>query len=260
MNSKPPLLSTLATFSGCAIVCGSLLLTVVFPQLHLGVLVVVGGLLGSPLIVLGLRLHSRSIAQEGTEKSFWPTGTEIRRWRWGSVAIATFLACFIGPAALAIAVGFLLPPGDQWSVVALRLVWIASAVAGGVWWVKFVSSRIPSWFRGRVSDEMLAWLTHQPVAEEVMTAKAAAIRNWQLVVVAGVAFSVAFGAIDFDSPWLDIDGGVRRTRGLLRVIQWCRGNPNTVTSSAVLVGTAASAWYVYQIGRAMVRSNAKASG
>ena len=49
MNSKSPLLSTLVTLAGCAIVFGSLMLTVVFPQLHLGVLVVVGGLLGESL-------------------------------------------------------------------------------------------------------------------------------------------------------------------------------------------------------------------
>lgn len=80
------------------------------------------------------------------------------------------------------------------------------------------------------------------------------------MIIAGVAFSVAFGAIDFDSPWFEIDGGVRRTRGLVLVIQWCRGNPNTVTSSAMLVGAAASACYLYRIWRAMVRSDAKASG
>ena len=176
------------------------------------------------------------------------------------MAIATVLVCFIGPVALAIAVGLLLPPGDQWGVVALRLLWIVAAVVGWVWWVKFVSARIPAWFRGRVSEEMLVAMTRQQVADEAMTAKAAAIRHWQLVLIAGIAFSVAFGAIDFDSPWFEIDGGVRRTRGLMLVIQWCRGNPNTVTSSAVLVGTAASAWYVYQIWRAIERSNAKPSG
>ena len=65
---------------------------------------------------------------------------------------------------------------------------------------------------------MLDAITRQPVGEEVMTGKAAAIRHWQLVIIAGVAFSVAFGAIDFDSPWFEIDGGVRRTRGLMLVI------------------------------------------
>lgn len=178
MNSKSPIVSTLVTLAGCAIVFGSLLLTVVFPQLHLGVLVVVGVLLGSPLIVLGMRLHPQSNSKEIAEKPFWPTGTEIRKSLWGIVAIATVLVCFIGPVALAIAGGFLLPPGDQWGVVALRLLWIASAMVGWVWWVKFVSTKIPQLFRGRLSDEMLNAITRQPLAEEVMTGKAAAIRHW----------------------------------------------------------------------------------
>jgi hypothetical protein len=255
-NAKPPIASTLANLAGGAIIFGSLLLTVQFPQLHLGIAIAIGAVLGTPFIVLGLRLHERSLPTDGPSKQFWPTRTEGSRVFWGSVAVVTLCTSIVGPVALIIAIGYFLPSGDNWGIVTIRLLFVALAFCGWYGWFKFASITIPNWFRGRLSDETLDAFTREEPTEQPTTAFAAARKNWQLIVIALVALCIALGIIDFDSPWLDFDAGPKRTRGLVRLIQWCRGNPKTVTSSAVIVATVSSAWYVFQIRRATVPPNA----
>lgn len=252
---NPPIASTLATLAGCAMVFGSLLLTLAFPDLHLGVAIAIGAVLGTPFIVLGLRLHPQSNPVGDASRQFWPTRTEARRVLWGVIAFFTLLACVFGPIVLLFSLGYVLPSGDDWGIVTIRLLFVAFAICGCYWWFKFASKTIPSRFRGRLSDEALDAFTCDEPDEQPTTAVAAATRNWQLLVIALVTLCVASGVIDFDSPWLNIDAGPRRTRGLVSLVQWCRGNPNTVTSSAVIVGTAALAWYVLQIRRATVNTD-----
>ena len=258
-NRKPPIASTLATLAGCAIVFGSLLLTLAFPRLHLGIAIAIGAVLGTPFIVLGLRLHPPSIAADGPSKQFWPTRREARGVLWGFVAFVTLCACILGPLGIVIAVGVFLPAGDTWGIVAVRLLFIGAAVLAWYWWVKFAATTIPNWFRGRLSDETLDAITRDEPSEEPKTAKAAAIKYWQVAAIALVAFCVGFGVIDFHSPWLNIDAGPKRTHGLVRLLQWCRGNPNTVTSSSILVGAAALAWYIFQVCRVVAKPNATLS-
>jgi len=255
-NPKPPIASTLASLAGSAIVFGSLLLPLQFPELHLGIAIAIGAVFGTPFIVLGLRLYEGSLPADGTSKPFWPTRAEGGRVFWGVVALVTLCASIFGPIVLFIGIGYFLPSGDDWSVVTIRLLFVALAVLGYYRWFQFASKTIPSWFRGRLSDEALDAFTRDEPKERPTSPVAAATRNWHLLAVALVAFCVALGVIDFDSPWLNIDAGSRRTRGLVRLIQWCRGNPNTVSSSATIVGTAAFAWYVFQIRRASFSTDA----
>jgi hypothetical protein len=255
-NEKPSVASTLATLAGCAMVAGSLLLTLAFPQLHLAIALAIGSVLGAPFIVWGLRLHPHSNSAETTPRPFWPVQTEARSLFWGFVAGVTLLTCFIGPIAVVVSVSYLLPSGDHWGIVAIRLAFIVLSILGWYGWVQFASQTIPPWFRGKLSDATLDAILRDKPPEEPKTAKAAAIKNWQLAVIALVAFCVAFQAIDFNGPWLNIDGGPKRTRTIVRLLQWCRGNPNTIRSSSALVGTAALAWYLYRIRRAvMIRAN-----
>ena len=252
---KPPIASTLATLAGCVIVFGALLLTLAFPDLHLGIAIAIGAVLGTPFIVLGFRLHSKWNPVDDGSRQFWPTRTDARRVLWGFIAFFTLLACVIGPIVLLMSLGYFLPSGDDWGIVVIRLLFVAFALLGYYWWFKFASKTIPNRFRGRLSDEALDAFTRDEPNDQPTTAVAAATRNWQLLVIALVAWCVALEVIDFDSPWLNIDAGPRQTRGLVRMILWCRGNPNTVTSSAVIVGTASLARYFFQIRRATVNTD-----
>ena len=249
-NHKTPIASTLATLAGCAIVFGSLLLIAVFPRLHLAVALAIGFVFGTPFIVLGLRLDSSSDTKDETSGRFWPTRTEARGLFWGLVAFATLAGSILVPFGLVIAIGFYMPPGDTWGIVAGRLLFVATAMIAGYMWLQYASATIPNWFRGRISDETLdAFLADEP-PESPTTARAAAVKHWQVAAIALLAFCIASGVIDFQSPWLDIDAGSKRTRGAIRVLQWCRGNPNTVTSSSFIVGLVATGWYAVKIRQA----------
>lgn len=247
--TKPPTASTLATVVGCSCVFGSLLLTLAFPRLHLGVAIAIGAVTGAPFIALGLLLHSRSISRDS--KQFLPTITETQNLLWGGVAWAVFFVSLLAPVAIFGVLGYLLPPGDDWGMVALRLLFISVVCLVCYRWVKFVSAIIPGWFRGRVSDQTLDAMTRQEPRDEPKSRKAAALKYFHLVIIALVTFCIACGAIHFP----DIKVGPRRIRGLIGLIQWCRGNPNTVTASAGLVGAGALVLYFYRIYRASVKAS-----
>jgi hypothetical protein len=158
-DPRPPIASTLALLTGNAILFGSLLLTLVFPQLHLGLAVAFGAMLGTPFFVLGFRLQSQSNPGDGTSKPFLPTRTEARRVFRGLVAFAIFLACFYGPLALVVLTGYILPAGDNWRVVTIRLSFVVLAACSWYSLVRFISKTTPNWFRGRLPDKTLHTLT-----------------------------------------------------------------------------------------------------
>lgn len=78
-RNQQPLASTLATVSGCLSLFGSLLLTLKFPALHIGIAIAIGGVLGAPLIVLGLRLGEQTPPDDVESRRFWPTRVEGSR-------------------------------------------------------------------------------------------------------------------------------------------------------------------------------------
>lgn len=253
---KPPIASLLATLVGVIVIMSLFLtLTLAYPLLHPGIAIAIGLVLGMPFIAWGLHLHPQSIPVDGASRGFWPTRTEARRVLWGVLAVFTLLFCILVPMALLVALGYFLPSGDNWGVVTLRLVFVAFSLLAYNWWFRFASKTMPELFRKRLSDETIDSFMRSEPPEQPANAVAAAKRNWQLPVAALVALSLAFGVIDLNSPWLKIDAGPRRTRGLVLLIQWCRGNPNTTRSSGLIVGTAALAWYVVQIRRASANTD-----
>ena len=170
------------------------------------------------------------------------------------LGLLTFFGCFLVPILVWGVAALLLPAGDDWGTVIIRLAYMAAAVCGGYWWIKFAFEKLPDLFRGKISDKTLDAFTREEPKDEPKTATSAVLKNWQLPLIALVAFLVASGVIDFSSPWLDIDLGARRARRLMRLMVWCRGNPNTVLSSTVLVGVGALGLYAYRIGRAAMHN------
>ena len=147
----------------------------------------------------------------------------------------------------------LFPPGDNWGTVGLRLSLLVLAAGGVYWWVNFTRRKLPDLFRGKLSDETLGALTREEQGDEQKTATGAVLKNWELPLIAILAFCVAFGVIDFNNPWLNMNGASPRARGLVRLIAWCCGNPNTLVSLSVLVGLGALGLYSYRIVRAAIQ-------
>jgi hypothetical protein len=238
-HPKPTALANVATFSGMALIFGSLLLTLVFPRLHVGIAIAIGAALGAPLVILGLWLGSNHAAANQPPRSFWPTKAEA----WGILGVLVFFACVLAPVCMFLLIAFFLPSGDDWGIVILRIVTVVVALGASIWWIKFASKTIPKWF----PDGTIDAFTWETPAEEPKSAAVAAYKNWQIGVIAIVAFCVAFGVIDYNSPILNVDAGGKRARGFMRLITWCRGNPNTVTSSSALVGFGALGFYAFRI-------------
>ena len=108
----------------------------------------------------------------------------------------------------------------------------------------------PLFFRGKLSDETIDADTLQKPRVQPTTALEAAVNNWHLAIVAVASFFVAFDVINLDDAWLNVKIGPRYARGFTRIVAWCRGNPNTVTSSAAIVGICALIVYGLRIVRA----------
>lgn len=189
-------------------------------------------------------------------KPFWPTREEGRHLLWGCAFFATFFALIFGPIVIGSIVIPLLPSGDGWGIVTARLVLVAAVALAWYRWGKSIVISIPTWFHGRISNELYGLLTRDEPPDEPKSATAAAFKNWQLAAVALAAFCIAYGVVALDNPLLDLDVGPKRTRSLVHMIQWCRGNPNTVVSSSVLVGVAALGRYIFLIRRAAAKPKA----
>ncbi len=249
-NPRSSVRSTLATYSGIFVMCVPFMLAAFYPRVPIVISLIVGAILGTPLVVLGLWLHPNSSSDNRSARRFWPTQTEL----WGILGFLTFLGSFLIPLGILGVAAFLLPRGDDWGTVFIRIAFVIVAVLGCYWWVKFALKKLPQLFRGKISDDTLDAFTWEEPRHEPKTVTSAVLKNWQLPLIALIAFFVAFGVIDLSSPWLDMDGNGRRVRNLMRLIVWCRGNPNTVLSSSVLLGLGALGLYIYRIRRATTQN------
>ena len=213
------------------------------PSFPIWMAIALGALVGGPLVVFGMRIHPNSDPEGEHSQSFWPT----RKQGWGLLAFFVFFASVLIPFAI-FAIGvFLLRKGDDWGIVILRLVFLVSIGLGAYCWFKFAAKRLPEWFRGKLSDELLDAFTREPPQESPTSVIDAATKNWRLVLVAAVALCISMGFVDLDSPWLNFEASTKRTRGFIALIRWCRGNPNTVWSSALLLGLGSLGLLAYRI-------------
>jgi hypothetical protein len=258
MKETSKFFSVLATVSGSVIFAGSLLLTVVFPQLHIAFAVAIGAVLAGPLIVLGLRIHPQATGEDGGARRFWPAGSEARGLVWGVVAFVTLAVCLLMPCSVVVLVWARLPPGDNWNVVGVRLLFFTSAYCGWSWWLGVCTSTIAPWFRGKVPDSFVNSFSRKEVPVEPATIKDAAAKDWQLAVIALVTFLIATGAINLNGFGLQPVARPGQVRTIVAAVMWCQAHPNTTRATAVLVAVAASITFLYRLHRAAEKSNENA--
>ena len=107
-------------------------------------------------------------------------------------------------------------------------------------------------FRGKFADATIDSFVESQSPKEPGSTKEAVLMNWQLLVIMAIAFLVVFGVINLNNPAMQPNVGPQRFRGLVRILAWCRGNPNTVTTSSALVGIGTLALFVYRVLRTYV--------
>jgi len=176
-------------------------------------------------------------------RPFWPTRKELRECGWVALLFACLMVVGLAPLAL-IPLLWLLPAGDDWPIVATR---IGLVIGVGVGWRIAINaaarfgSRV---FRGRLPASFGDDLLHESPPTASLTQ--ALRENWSLLVVASVGLAVFLGWLDFNNPALNVANAPRRGRGVIVVLQWCQGNPNTVSASALIVFLGSLGLYLYR--------------
>lgn len=247
--------STLAMVSGIVVFVGSLLLVVVFPQLHIAFAVAIGAVLAGPLFALALRLHPQATVEDGGSKRFWPEGAEARDLFWGIVGFITLTVCLLTPFFVAVKVWASLPAGDNWNVVGVRLLFFTAAYCGCSWWFGVCFKTVAPWFRRKIPDGFVDSFSRKEVPVEPTNVKEAAAKDWQLAVIALFAFFLATGAINLNGLGLQPVARPGRVRTIVAAIIWCQAHPNTTRATAALVAVAASVTFLDRLRRAAEESN-----
>ena len=230
------------TIAGMAVIMGAFVLGSSFYQMPLPLLMFFGVVIGGPMIGCGLHLESKIQTPAAARTSFWPSAKDTRKAGWNVLLYIAFILPIIMLPPL-----LFLPKGDDWFMATLRLSLVI--VIGSIWYLWLQTS--PFWsekyFRGRASDGVVDhFQKREPKPKNLYTALKA---NWPVLGIAVAAFAVVFGVIDFQNPALNLDAGSKRFRTLGRILLWCRGNPNTVWSSSLIIGIGASVVFSYQILR-----------
>jgi hypothetical protein len=220
-----------------------------YPNVPIVVAMALGAIIATPLLVLGFRIHPDASAK-ARNNHFLPSQPE----KWSMASMWALAVADIMPPVLCIAIAYLLPAGDDWGFVALRLSLLVIAGCAWVGWRMWVRPRIETWFRGKTSNDVIEITDRHERQDIPRTAIASEWNTWGLALIAIPALCVAFGLFDFDNPWLDSD--VERSRGQGRVyaliIAWCRANPNTVWSVSLLLGAGALGLFAFRVGRAFM--------
>ena len=249
MNSEL-LLARFYMFGGIAAIAGPLCATAFYPQFPIWLAVLLGTVLGGSLLIIGFRMDP---ASEPTPLGrFWPTTTEA----WGMIGLLAYAAVLCVPVILFLLMFWLVPAGDSWPIVALRILLVTIAIGTSYGWFEFAKHRLVKPFRGKLPDKTIDALATTKRVEEPCNVRDAVVKNWELLAVSVGAFLIAAWVMSFDNPGPVLEAGPRRVRGAVRLVQWCRGNPNTIVSSAILVGCFTFGLYVYRVVRIAYRARA----
>ena len=244
------LLTRLYIVGGIGAIAGSLCVTAFYPQYPIWLAVLVGAAIGCPLLIMGFRMDPAS--KPTPWGRFWPTTSEA----WGMLGLLAYAVVLSVPVVLFLLLFWLVPAGDNWPIVALRILLVTIAIGITYGWFEFAKHRLSQPFRGKLPDATIDALTTTKRVEEPSSAKDAAVKNWELLAVAVGAFLLAAWVMSFNHPGPVLEAGPRRVRGAVWLVQWCRGNPNTVVSSAILAGCFTFGLYVYRVVRVACRARA----
>lgn len=86
-------------------------------------------------------------------------------------------------------------------------------------------------------------------SKKVSRARQAAQKHWELAILATLAFSLAYFFAYHNHPEPIAANSYRRNSGTAKMLVWCHENLNTVVTAWTLVGSSASALYLYRIVR-----------
>lgn len=219
-------------FSGIAVICGCIALSAFnlwFPM-WLGVLI--GSILGVPLLIVGMRMESQSLDPTAKDepKTFLPPPQTFRAFVVNaSLSLFAFALAALPVACFAPALWML--QGDGWSTA-----WLRSGIAVSMLfvlqhWVPACYRWMLARFEGVLIDERKTAFRNAATPSE--TSLRAFLMDHRL------EFAWILLAAVLVSGWIAIPnlpvGGRGRGRGLALILQWLAAHPHTVTASAVCI-------------------------
>ncbi len=161
-------------------------------------------------------------------------------WVIGSFVAGVVVCC----ASVFSSLVELVPDGDEWWTAFMRLIFVATAFMIGWRVVPKLFRRSRAWSVGRFSPAFVRCLYENEVPQPPSTWHEELRANWQLLAATVLSCLLITGVINVDSSVFDFDDA-QKLRMLFRLTQWVRGNPNTVTLAAIVIGATSFGRYVY---------------
>jgi hypothetical protein len=152
-----------------------------------------------------------------------------------------------------------MPAGDNWTIVIVRILLVTVAIGISYAWILFSRSKVPSLFRGELSDSPIKSILEMQVQKERGSTLQAMHTNWVLLAIAVFAFLVFFEILNLNMLGIEGHNGRGRGRGrwFVEMVLWCRDKPNTVKATSALIGVVSLAVGSYRIHRAHARSKSR---
>jgi uncharacterized integral membrane protein len=205
------------------------------PQIPLWLGILVAVAIGASLIVSGMGIQSGT-KHSGESRAFWPTPAEA----WGMLGLLVHCVAILVPVVFFLPLFWLAGGGDNWSIVALRIAWVALAIGASRWWFGIAGVNTGA----RVNPSKMAG-----------SVRKAAVTNWELLVVSAIVFLLAYFFAYLNNPEPIRADGPQRQRGVAVMLEWCHRNPNTAVSSSLVVGVFTLSLYVYRLIETSTRSS-----
>lgn len=259
---KSTSLSRIVSFSGIGVFMVAMIFAAFNPKFPIWLAIVIGMILGAPLIILGFQLdpaknrdgHGDGLgSSEGgirPSNQFWPTWSEIG----GIAAFPAYFAILIAPFVLLFWIFTKLPIGDSWGIASARVIVVMTAICIASSWRSFVSRKAQSLLRGRVSDIVVDSLVPSKPSEMPTGVWRAIVVNWELLLIPVIAVLVVWLSSDPSSVWHTVEVEPRSHRGFGRMLLWSRANPNTTNLTASMAGVGAILLFVYRVIQAQRRA------
>jgi hypothetical protein len=224
-------------FSGIAVICGCIALSAFnlwFPM-WLGVLI--GSILGVPLLIVGMRMESQSLEPTAKEepKTFLPSPQTFRSFVWNaSLSLFAFALAALPVAVFAPALWLL--QGDGWSTAWLRSGIAVSMLVVLQHWGPACYRWMLVRFESTLNDDRKAAFrdTARPRGTTLRAFLMEHVLEFAWILLAVVLLS---GVIPI--PNIQIGGPqfrgrrANRNRSLTLALQWLSAHPHTVTASIV---------------------------
>lgn len=248
MNHTPKFESQAALFIGIALVFGSLLIPI---AANIPIWL---SLAGGIAVAFPFLAYAVKVDQPAEKKPFLPSAESFRSGMkvgfWNVAMVLTFLL----PFTLLVTGFLLIPNGDNWPIVIERVVVVAVFLGTFLWWTSRCRVSFDKWFRGRASDALVDEFTKTKPPEPFSWKTFFWNETW-LLLASALGLAIFFGLIDFNAIKVNLDGP-RRLRGLVSILVWCRGNPNTLATSSLIAAIGCLVAFGYQTVNAMKQSRA----